>query len=279
MSFAKSALLVAALAGLAARADITPTAPWGGVVDNTGGPCDIQWNIDATGEWKDVSIYLMTGSNQNFVQLAEVATGIDGTTGDGKYSWTCPDVTINAPIYFYAFSNNGAAVSTWTTRFTIASASGQTVPAPESTQPDGSAVPWGAGAIVGQSSGGSGAISSGANSRSSSAATGPSSGVSSGPSSAATTRSSAAVTTSSTASSSSSDDEDADTTVITVDPTSTTSRMQTTTRASVSSGINGNAQNSSSGNSSSDTGAASANHGSVAGIGLLLAVLAGLWVA
>jgi len=278
MSFAKSALLVAALAGLAARADITPTAPWGGVVDNTGGPCEIQWNIDTTSEWKDVSIYLMTGSNQNFVQLAEVATGIDGTTGDGKYSWTCPEVTINAPIYFYAFSNNGAAVSTWTTRFTIASASGQTVPAPQATQPDGSATPWGTGAIVGGSSGGgSGAVtsgvSSGATSRTSSGAAG---GGSSGPVSSAQTTNSAPVTTSSTSSSSSDDSTNDGTTVITVQPT-TTSRMQTTTRSTVSSGINGNAQNSSS-NSTSNTGAASSTHGSVAGIGLLLAVLAGLWV-
>lgn len=49
-------------------------------------------------------MFVSAGSNQNFVQLAEVATGIDGTTGDGKYSWTCPEVTINAPIYFYGQS-------------------------------------------------------------------------------------------------------------------------------------------------------------------------------
>lgn len=56
--------------------DITPTAPWGGVVDNTGGPCDIQWNIDATGEWKDVSIYLMTG--QSIRRFPDCVYDVDG---------------------------------------------------------------------------------------------------------------------------------------------------------------------------------------------------------
>ena len=92
-----------------------------------------------------MSIFLNTGSNQDFITLQTVAAGLDGTTSD-QYSWTCPDVTPNAQIYFYcaftnqfwyftylivfvpkAFSNDGAPVTTWTTRFTIADASGNVV--------------------------------------------------------------------------------------------------------------------------------------------------------
>lgn len=48
-----------------------------------------------------VSIELMTGDNLNFVHLTWVAHGLDGTTGDGSYTWTCPTVDPAAPIYFY----------------------------------------------------------------------------------------------------------------------------------------------------------------------------------
>lgn len=48
-----------------------------------------------------MSIELMTGDNQNFVHLSWVAHDLDGTTGDGAYTWTCPTVDPPAPIYFY----------------------------------------------------------------------------------------------------------------------------------------------------------------------------------
>lgn len=48
-----------------------------------------------------MSIELMTGDNQNFVHLAWVAHGLDGTTGDGSYTWTCPTVDPASKIYFY----------------------------------------------------------------------------------------------------------------------------------------------------------------------------------
>jgi len=94
----------------------------------------------------------MTGSNTAMVHVADVVTGLDGTTGDGTYSWTCPNVTpstsnlssvrlqdvrlnvwcIDSAIYFYQFTNNGAD-PTWTTRFTIAAADGSSTKPTEST--------------------------------------------------------------------------------------------------------------------------------------------------
>ena len=58
-------------------------------------------------------------------------------------------VTPNAAIYFYQFSTPALPTNlTWTTRFTIASASGATVPSPNQTQPDGQAIPWGTGSLT-----------------------------------------------------------------------------------------------------------------------------------
>jgi hypothetical protein len=74
------------------------------------------------------------------------------TTDPAKTSFTfkCPDVSPNAPVFFYQFTSPFAPASemTWTTRFPIADATGKLVPAPELVQPDGSKldgkdIPWG----------------------------------------------------------------------------------------------------------------------------------------
>ncbi|KAL7280630.1 hypothetical protein ACG7TL_005568 [Trametes sanguinea] len=57
-------------------------------------------------------------------------------------------VTPNSAIYFYQFTSPDAANRTWTTRFAIADASGNTTPPANSTQPDGQAIPWGVGGLV-----------------------------------------------------------------------------------------------------------------------------------
>lgn len=57
-----------------------------------------------TGTWKNMTIQLMTGANQAMVPLMDLVTEFDGTTGSGAYSYPCPDVTPNAPIYFYRAS-------------------------------------------------------------------------------------------------------------------------------------------------------------------------------
>jgi hypothetical protein len=79
-----------------------------------------------------------------------VAT-VDGTdASNNTFKYPCPGVTPNAPIFFYQFTSPFAPLSatTWTTRFTIADASGSIVAAPNATQPGGQAIPWGNAALT-----------------------------------------------------------------------------------------------------------------------------------
>lgn len=129
-------------------ADPAITLPDPGHIYNEGGTCQIGWNPDTTGQWKTMNIQLMTGSNGQMVPLTTVAT-VDGTTSPGTFSYKCPAVTIHAAIYFYQFSHAGNASDLlWTGRFAIADASGTTVAAPNTTQPDGEGIPWGSGALT-----------------------------------------------------------------------------------------------------------------------------------
>ncbi|GAA5852066.1 hypothetical protein JCM5353_003008 [Sporobolomyces roseus] len=147
-------------------ADAVPTSPGPGDSFNEGSPCPIQWNLDTTGTWTDFTIQLMTGSNFQMTPLATVASGLDGTKGEGKYEWTCPEVEPNSAIYFYQFTQTGGNTS-WTTRFTIASATGETTEPTETTMVNGVAVGYGTGRLSGASvslspgAGASGAASSG----------------------------------------------------------------------------------------------------------------------
>ncbi|GAA6011736.1 hypothetical protein JCM11491_000734 [Sporobolomyces phaffii] len=138
-------------------ADVVPTAPGPGDSFNEGSPCPIQWNVDTTGTWTNFTIQLMTGSNQAMTPLATVASGLDGTSGDGKFSWTCPEVTPNSAVsrppplsYLCEFTHAGSPTS-WTTRFTIASASGQSTEPTETVMVNGKPVGWGTGSLSGAS--------------------------------------------------------------------------------------------------------------------------------
>ncbi|KAI0312147.1 hypothetical protein OF83DRAFT_1287085 [Amylostereum chailletii] len=71
---------------------------------------------------------------------APVAT-LDGTK-ESTFSYTCPGVTLHAPVYFYQFTAQGQD-ATWATRFTIATTDGTAEPAPEHGQPDGQLIDWG----------------------------------------------------------------------------------------------------------------------------------------
>lgn len=182
-------LLLSSFYLLAANAEVTPSAPGPGDSFNAGSTCTIVWSgdKDSTTVWKDMAIELMTGSNTGMVHITTVATGQDGTV-DGKFEYTCPEVTPNSAIYFYQFTspNTAATASTqWTTRFTIASSTGATTPESESTQPNGDAIPWGTGALVdpstavaapsfGGAAAASGVVLPGASAASSSAAAGAS---------------------------------------------------------------------------------------------------------
>ncbi|GAA5980996.1 hypothetical protein JCM10908_003945 [Rhodotorula pacifica] len=160
-----SAVLLALSAAKAVHADVVPTAPGPGEVFRVGQKCNIQWNLDTTGTWTSFEIQLMTGSNLNMVPLTTVATGIDGTTGAGTIDFTCPQVTPNADIYFYQFTQAGAATS-WTTRFTIAAADGTVTQPTETT----AGIAWGTGQLVGAAGAGAGAAAAGSSSSATGAA-------------------------------------------------------------------------------------------------------------
>jgi len=133
---------------LVVRADPVPSEPGPGDVFNQGANCPIAWDVDPTGIWTTMNIELMSGSNTNMNHITTVATvdGTDPTTT--TFSYPCPAVTPNAPIYFYQFTSPNSLNFTWTTRFTIADANGKSVAAANPTEPDGSAIPWGVGALV-----------------------------------------------------------------------------------------------------------------------------------
>lgn len=60
-----------------------------------------------------------------------------------------PQVIPNSQIYFYQFTSPAANTTLWTTRFTLADASGASTPPTEATQPGtGEAIPWGTGALA-----------------------------------------------------------------------------------------------------------------------------------
>jgi len=123
---------------LAQPGPLTPLAA------EVGQPCVITWTPDATGTWKETNIQLMSGDNDNMVPVTTVTT-VDTTSGaPATFTWTCPDVTLYAPVFFYQFSHAAEPNNLiWTTRWTIDSATGQSVAAPNAVEPDGSPVPWG----------------------------------------------------------------------------------------------------------------------------------------
>ncbi|KAG2757317.1 hypothetical protein P692DRAFT_20843014 [Suillus brevipes Sb2] len=152
-----------------ARATMIPVSPGPGDVFRSGSICPISWDTDRSGStqpWRNATICmqsqpssylyfevgyhtdLMSGSNLNMSRVAVVVERLDGTN-ISSYNWLCPNVTPNADIYFYQFSNDGNSTgSAWTTRFTIASYSGNTTPPEMSKQPGGAPIPWGVGHIV-----------------------------------------------------------------------------------------------------------------------------------
>jgi len=143
--FASAAFL--ALAVSIAQAAVSPLTP---ATIQEGQQLQVQWSADTTGTWTNVSIALMSGSNWEMNLVAPITDGVDGTQSPGLYEWTVPDVTPNSGIYFIQFTNNGAD-PTWTTRFAIASSSGETTEPTETVQPDGQDIAWGIGALAGSS--------------------------------------------------------------------------------------------------------------------------------
>ncbi|KAJ4001124.1 hypothetical protein F5050DRAFT_1561408 [Lentinula boryana] len=126
---------------------ITPTAPGPGDKFNAGSPCTIQWEVGEN--WSNFTISLLSGSNTQMQLVTTVASGLNGSdTSLSPFNWTCPEVDPYSAIYFYQFTNgNDTTNSKWTTRFTIASPSGESSSPANSTQPNGDAISWGIGSL------------------------------------------------------------------------------------------------------------------------------------
>jgi len=140
--------LLASLAVVSVHADPNPTAPGPGDSFNEGTQCSIAWDADTSGVWKVMNIELMSGSNLNMNHITTVAT-VDGTDPTkSPFTYPCPSVTPNSAIYFYQFTSPASTTTYWTTRFTIADATGKSVPPANPTQPGGQAIPWGIGALT-----------------------------------------------------------------------------------------------------------------------------------
>ncbi|GAA5955302.1 hypothetical protein JCM8115_001909 [Rhodotorula mucilaginosa] len=220
---AGAALLVLS-AAQAAYADVVPTAPGPGEVFRVGQKCNIQWDLDTTGTWTSFEIQLMTGSNLNMVPLQVVGSDLDGTTGPGTIDFTCPQVTPNADIYFYQFTQAGAPTS-WTTRFTIAGADGSVTEPTETT----AGIAWGTGKLVGAAAvAGSGSAAGSAAAGSSSAAAGGS-----GLASLANTKTRVAAASSSTVAAAATTTTTASSTFVTSVTSSSSSSSSTSSEAAV----------------------------------------------
>jgi len=169
--FAATALALLAAASVVV-ADPTPLEPGPGAVFNEGQNCTTTWTPDSTGVWTTMNIELMTGDNFQQVHLKTIGT-VDGTdTAVHSYSYPCLDVTPNSAIYFYKFSSPASANTYFTTRFTIADASGASVtPTATETATNGDIVPWGTGALTDPSQGDQPPASGAGSSNSTTAAT------------------------------------------------------------------------------------------------------------
>ncbi|KAL5488213.1 hypothetical protein ACEPAI_6321 [Sanghuangporus weigelae] len=143
-------LLVVIIFNRRVSAQVQPMTPGPNETYAAGANCTIAWVPDSSGSWTNVTIDLMSGSNNNMSLVTNVATGLDGTDKSlTPFSWTCPEVNPYSSVYFYQFTN-GDDISTraWTTRFTIASPSNETKPPENPQQPDGESVPWGIGRLI-----------------------------------------------------------------------------------------------------------------------------------
>jgi len=145
--FAITSAIFLALAS-SALADPSPLTP---STANTGSPCLISWTPDTSGLWNETVIELMTGPNQDMMHVTTVTTVDTTSAAPSTFTWTCPDVTLNAAVYWYQFSHAAQPTNLlWSTRFAIASSTGQVTAAPNQIQPDSGAeaIPWGDGNLV-----------------------------------------------------------------------------------------------------------------------------------
>lgn len=121
------------------QAGIAPSEPSDQTVVKAGQLVNIQWS-DVTGTWNNMTISLMSGSNEDMTWVTSVGEGIDATT-DTSYTWNVPQVYPYSKVWFFQFTNNGQDTpAAWTTRFTIAGPDGATIAPPLTETISGSAI-------------------------------------------------------------------------------------------------------------------------------------------
>jgi len=140
-SIVLSALALARLAQ-AAVSPLTPTSA------QAGSSVTLEWTADPTGTWTDMTIELMSGSNWEMVQVAPIASGINGVT-QTSLAWNVPEVDPYSAIYFIQYTINNGQDPQWTTRFLIESPTDESTPPVSSIQPDGQTIAWGVGSLAG----------------------------------------------------------------------------------------------------------------------------------
>ncbi|KAL4241956.1 hypothetical protein ABKN59_000476 [Abortiporus biennis] len=96
-----------------------PVQPTKGDSFNVGDNCTIAWDADVDGTWNNVTIDLVSGWPDDFVFVARVLSGLDGTDPTNQsFPYTLPNVT-SADIYLYRFTNEGDTDPKWTSDFSI----------------------------------------------------------------------------------------------------------------------------------------------------------------
>lgn len=95
------ALTLALALARAVSAAITVESPGADTNVKPGDRITAGWLPDDTGSWTSMSINFMSGSDDDPIQLQQLATGIDATDPNATtYGFTAPNVNPYSQIYF-----------------------------------------------------------------------------------------------------------------------------------------------------------------------------------
>lgn len=127
MHHRSSLFLIAAAVASPALAEIVPLTPTEEEIFRTGDTCVISWDPDTQpGGWKTMRIDLMSG-NLPGASVVDTVTDSVGTTPSDptSFSWTCPPVEFDGPVYSYMFTpNDSLDPPEYSSQFTITSFTG-----------------------------------------------------------------------------------------------------------------------------------------------------------
>ncbi|KAL7340615.1 concanavalin A-like lectin/glucanase domain-containing protein [Rhodotorula toruloides] len=154
LSTSRALALFASLVAVA-NAAVAPTEPSNAKqVFTAGQKCSFKYDLDKTGEWTSMDVDLMTGDNLHMARppprsacAGSTAPRETGDTRSPVLRSTRRRRSTSTSRRDLEFTMNGTD-PVWTTRFTLASPTNETVDAPYSKQFDGSDVPWGVGRLI-----------------------------------------------------------------------------------------------------------------------------------